>query len=96
MFLFEESSKAHSSFPSSHSVIIVPLKENIKEHVYFKEHFDQNKWNLIEAKEVTPSFIPALQDNKDVSYFDQEFTSGDVEQQDEVYITIEKVFFKLI
>ena len=64
-------------------------EENIKNHVYFKEHFDQNEWNLIEAKEVTPSFIPALRDNKDVSNFDKEFTSDDVEQEDEVNITIE-------
>ena len=71
-------------------------EESIKDHMYFMEHFEPNEWNLIESKEVTPSFIPALQDNKDVSYFDEEFTSGDVEQEDEVNTTIEKVFFELI
>ena len=68
-------------------------EKDIKDHVYFMEHFEPNEWNLIESKEVTPSFIPALQDNKDVSYFDEEFTSGDVEQEDEVNIKLEKVFF---
>ena len=71
-------------------------EEYIKYHVYFVEHFEPNEWNLIEAKEVTPPFIPALLDNKDVSNFDQEFTSGDVELEDEVNTTIGTIFLELI
>lgn len=52
-------------------------EEYIKHHVYFAEHYDTNDWNLIEAKEFTPSFIPELLNKKDVSNFDEEFTNGD-------------------
>ena len=59
-------------------------EEYIKYHVYFMENFEPNDWNLIEAKKFTPSFIPEILDEKDVSNFDEEFTNGEVELDNEV------------
>ena len=61
-------------------------EEYIKYHVYFVEKFfDPNDWNLLESKEITPSFIPEFRNNLDVSNFDSEFTGADVELENEVY-----------
>ena len=61
-------------------------EEYIKYHVYFVEKFEPNDWNLMESKEITPSFIPEFLNKLDVSNFDDEFTGADVEPENEVII----------
>ena len=48
--------------------------EEIKKHPFFAGV----QWDLIEQKKVPAPFIPKLEDDKDVQYFDEEFTSEDV------------------
>ena len=49
-----------------------------------EKYFDPNDWNLLESKELTPSFIPEFRNKQDVSNFDGEFTGADVELENEV------------
>ena len=48
--------------------------EEIKKHPFFAGV----QWEMIEQKKVPAPFIPKLEDDKDVTYFDEEFTSEEV------------------
>lgn len=67
-------------------------EEYIKFHIYFMKSFEPNEWDLIEGKEVRPSFIPQLQGERDTSYFDAEFTSEDLVEEEVTTIDFTKQY----
>ncbi|KLO11260.1 kinase-like protein [Schizopora paradoxa] len=54
--------------------------EELKEHPFFRTI----DWKALAAKQVTPPFIPVVESDESTAYFDPEFTSADVNEDDAV------------
>ena len=64
--------------------------EKIKNHPYFKDVDWQKAWN----KELTPPFVPELDDELDLRYFDRGFTDERIESYSEEDTSSQNVIFK--